>query len=382
LEKEIRVGLIGCGIIGAKQAASFSEIPGVRVVAVADIVEKKSKIVASSVNARSYSKHREMLRDEQLDIVSVATPDHLHREPVLDCVDFGIRNIVCEKPLATNLKDAYEIAEAVKRRRARFCVDFENRWNPTFRSIKLAVSRGVIGIPMNASAMLSNRIDVPYEMWGPPKSSWAKNSTCADFLLSHWTDLVRWIVDREPQTVYAVSQSKKLRFTPDYFQAIMTFEGGFTSYFESSWILSRSQTSIVSSTLDLSGTEGTIYCNHLPKSTFTNLGTEIFSSNHEKLTSINNKLRAEGIATEISVRKEDRNWKGEHIAPSLRSSLRIFKEGHDKRRVNNTFKHMVECVRKSKSPESGIQDGLVQVKMVEAIKHSAEENSPVSIRDL
>lgn len=382
MEKGISVGIIGCGIIGANQTRVLSQIQGVKVIAVSDVVEEKARRAASLVGAKPYSDYMTMLREETPDLISVATPDHLHKQPVIDSIDAGVKNLICEKPLAISLDDAYEMAHAVRAKNVCFCMNFENRWLPTFRAIKLAISEGVIGEPVYASAMLSDRVDVPSEMWGPPESSWARNSTCADFLLSHWTDLIRWMIGRDAETVYAVSHNKRLGFTPDYFQAIMHFEGHFTSYFESSWILSRSQPTLVSSTLDICGTDGIVYCNHLQKSTFNVLGTEIFSEDLEKLKSINRVLRSNGIASELSIREEDRDWRGEAIQPALRCNLRIFKEGHDPKRMKNTFTHMIECIRFSKEPEPGIEAGLVQVKMVHAIKESSRTGQLVDVRKL
>jgi predicted dehydrogenase len=382
MEKELSVGIIGCGIVGTNQIKAFSQIQGVKIAAVSDIVEEKAKKAAFLVNARYYSDYKIMLREEALDLVSVATPDHLHKQPVVDSIDAGVKNLICEKPLATNLEDAYEMAQVVKKRNVRFCIDFENRWLPTFRAIKIAVSEGIIGKPVYASAMLSDRMDVPLEMWGPPKASWAGSTTCADFLLSHCTDLIRWIVEKNPETVYAVSHNRRLGFTPDYFQAIMHFEDHFTSYFESSWILNRSQPTIVSSTLDIFGTDGTIYCNHVQKSTFTLPGTEIFSDDFEKLRLINSILNNQGITSQISMRMENRNLKGEPIEPIPKYSLKVFKEGHDPRKIGNTFSHMVECIRLSKNPEPDVESGLMQVKMVHAIKKSAETGRLINISDL
>lgn len=164
--REISVGIIGCGIVGMNQVRAFSQIQGVKVAAVSDVVEERAKKAASAVNSRYYLDYRDMLKEEALDLVSVATPDHLHKQPVIDSIDAGVGNLICEKPLATSLEDAYEMARVVKKSNTRFCVDFENRWLPNFKAIKLAVSKGVIGEPVYASAVLSDRVDVPLEMWG------------------------------------------------------------------------------------------------------------------------------------------------------------------------------------------------------------------------
>ena len=59
-----------------------------------------------------YADYREMFAKENLDVVSVATPDHLHVDPVCDASDAGIRGILCEKPLANSVAEADRMVDA------------------------------------------------------------------------------------------------------------------------------------------------------------------------------------------------------------------------------------------------------------------------------
>ena len=67
-------------------------------------------------DVRLHTECKEMLRQEQPEIVSVVTPDHLHTDITVDAAEGGVKAILCEKPIATTLADAdcmIETAEAM-----------------------------------------------------------------------------------------------------------------------------------------------------------------------------------------------------------------------------------------------------------------------------
>jgi predicted dehydrogenase len=384
-KKVLNLGIIGAGYLGTAHARAFSQIQDTRVVAIADVVADKAKALAQAIgNAKSYGDYKDMLKYEALDIVSITTPDHLHAEPVIDVAEAGVPNILCEKPLATTLEDAAGIGQAIRKAGTRFMINFANRWEPAFKAMRYFVGSGFLGQPVYASAVLSNTTEIPMQMWGPPEKSWSNKTTCADFLLSHWTDLLRWVTQTEPETVYAVTGHKKLKVTPDFFQAIMQFTGDFTVYFESAWILNRNQPSPVSSVMDLHGTESTIYCDHLPRYDDAGLGTAVFGEGTEDdLRSHASALREMGIKSEIQARTFLVDFRGKRIeCPEAKLGIWIPKQGHDSNLLSTPFQHFVECVLDEKEPEPNLEEGLKQVKMVAAIKVAAETREKVNVRNI
>jgi predicted dehydrogenase len=384
-KKPLRVGIVGAGILGTWHAQAFSQIRDTKVSAITDIVEDRAKKLAQSVgDAKAYKDWKDMLKNETLDIVSVTTPDHLHVAPVIDVAEAGVPNILCEKPLATTLKDAGEIAHVVTKAKTRFMVNFSNRWEPAFKAMRHLTESGFLGEPLFSKATLSNTVQVPMEMWGPPEKSWSKKTTCADFLLSHWTDLLHWITQTEPETVYAVSGRKKLKFTPDYFQAIMHFTKDFTVYFESAWILNRNQPFPVTSVLDLHGTDGTIYCNHLPSYDEEALGTAVFGDGTlEDLQKHATHLRDMGIKSEVFTRTFLLDFMDRPLErPETKLGIWIPKKGHDPELVGSPYRHFVECVLNNREPEPDLKEGIKQTEMVVAIKRAAETEEEVDIRGL
>lgn len=140
-------------------------------------------------------------------------------------------------------------------------VGYGMRWYPTFTAAHVIVREGYIGDPLSATMIHNDRIDVPEEMWGPLAKSWARNSTIADFLGSHDADLIRWISGKEAESVYARSTSKVLGLTPDGYNALVTFEGGFQTSLNLNWIAARSKPNLVDGILLIYGSEGTIQLN-------------------------------------------------------------------------------------------------------------------------
>ena len=86
-----------------------------------------------------------MLSSEDLDIVTVATPEHLHAEPTVLAAESGVRAIFCEKPLATSVEDADRMIAACEANGVILSVDYTRRWSPAFHKVRDAIRSGAIG---------------------------------------------------------------------------------------------------------------------------------------------------------------------------------------------------------------------------------------------
>lgn len=148
-ERKLRAGVIGCGL-GAYHIYAYANAPEYELVSICDIkkevIEKsyeRSRLKRGSV--REYTDHRLMLEKENLDVVSVATPDDYHAGPVCDASNAGVRGIFCEKPLTTNLKDADRMIETIERNGTKMSVDHTRSWVGTFQAVRQAIRSGEIG---------------------------------------------------------------------------------------------------------------------------------------------------------------------------------------------------------------------------------------------
>src|SRR3984957_18964543 len=91
----LRVGVVGVGVMGSNHARVLSEMPGVKLVGIADPDAKRCDQVAEKLGCAVF-KDAEALLNHGVDAVSIAAPTHLHRDIAVDCAARGI-HIMVEK---------------------------------------------------------------------------------------------------------------------------------------------------------------------------------------------------------------------------------------------------------------------------------------------
>ena len=260
MSERLKAGVIGLGILGSQHADYMHKHAAVDVVAVSDIRQNAAERVAQLTGAQCYTDYRRMLREYALDLVIVATPDPLHREPTLAALEAGVPNILEEKPLATTVEDALAIAEVVERRGARLFVNYANRSAPLDIATRYVIQQGLLGPVVYGESRLDDNISVPTQMWGSRSQEWAASSSTAHFLLSHVVDLLRWYLSpAEVTEVYAISQRKVLGHTPDVYDAFLTFDTGAKIRVKAEWIKHIDQ--LVEFYMCFSGASGTLIYN-------------------------------------------------------------------------------------------------------------------------
>ena len=109
---QIGIGIIGGGFMGMLHARAFSQLGGVEVTAISDPALKTApQLPVQAEPIRLYSDHSDLLEQEDVQAVMIATPEPLHRKAVEDAAAAG-KHILLEKPIATRLEDADAIIEA------------------------------------------------------------------------------------------------------------------------------------------------------------------------------------------------------------------------------------------------------------------------------
>jgi predicted dehydrogenase len=254
---KIGFGVIGAGLLGDLHAQVYHRLPGVELVAVADVNAERAGAVAQKYAARPYTDYAELLKRPDIQAVSIATPDFAHRDIAVAAAQAG-KHILCEKPLAMSVAEAEDIVAAAKQANVKLMVAFANRVNPPFAAAKEKIKAGQLGRPAYGYVRLSNTLFVPHEML-----SWSGKSSALWFLGSHTVDLMRFLLNDEPVRVYAASRANILKSqgidTQDFHVAILEFKQGAVATSENAWILPRSQPMVYDFKLELLGSEGAIY---------------------------------------------------------------------------------------------------------------------------
>ncbi len=252
----VKIGIIGMGIRGKLYAQTISFNPYAELVAFAEGDNKRREGAKKKFRGKAYSDFNEMLEQENMDLVIVALPDHLHKEAVLSATEKGC-HVMIEKPLATSTDDAEEMTHSLKKSGKKAIVAFENRWSPVFISAKEAIDNGELGAVLFMNSCLNDSIFVPTKMLG-----WASKSTPGWFLFPHCIDMALWLTGKKVSRVYAHGSKQVLQKmgidTYDSISAMIEYDDGTEATFSTCWIYPESIPLIYDFRFEIVGTKGAL----------------------------------------------------------------------------------------------------------------------------
>jgi predicted dehydrogenase len=177
----LRVGVVGVGVMGSNHARVFADMPGVKLVGIADPDRKQRDLVSAAVGCAAFG-GVEALLAEGVDAVTIAAPTHLHRDLALVCIEHGA-HVLVEKPIAPSVEEGRTIIAAARRARVALMVGHVERFNPTVAAIKEAIrDEDILSIAITRVG--------PF----PPRMS---NVGVVIDLAVHDIDLIRWFTESE-----------------------------------------------------------------------------------------------------------------------------------------------------------------------------------------
>ncbi|MAG36824.1 MAG: hypothetical protein CL878_11365 [Dehalococcoidia bacterium] len=136
-------------------------------------------------NVHTYSDYREMLDQENLDLLSVVTSDHLHADMVVDAAAAGVHGIFCEKPMATTLADADRMIAACEQHGTTLSIDHTRRFKGMWHEVRDLVQSEALG-----------RLRAIVMTMGYPRAMLFRNGT-------HMIDMLGFLSGAEPEWVVA-----------------------------------------------------------------------------------------------------------------------------------------------------------------------------------
>ena len=157
--EKLRVGILSTGNIAATMAGTVKQMKEARVCAVASRnLEKAEKFAERFEIPKAYGSYEELAKDEELDVVYVATPMSEHYENVKMLLNHG-RNVLCEKSFALNKKQAEEMIHLAEEKGLLLTEAIWVRYMPMWKTLRQVLDCGMIGEPMTATANLCYLID-------------------------------------------------------------------------------------------------------------------------------------------------------------------------------------------------------------------------------
>ena len=209
------VGVTGIGWCASQHIAAFQKNPHTEVVWLhgRDVERTRSSLAKNGVsvpNARITTRFEDVLAAPDVDIVSIATPNHLHAEQAVAAAAAG-KHILLEKPTGLDVAELIRIRDAVRHAGVRTIVSFELRYNPFLKFARWMRVAGWLGEVRFARMQYLSHVTDWYSGW-----EWVRTRESGrSHLLAagcHAVDALRWCSGREPIEVSAFHA----RFTPGY----------------------------------------------------------------------------------------------------------------------------------------------------------------------
>ena len=209
LEK-IVVGVIGLGMGSAHLKGAINY--GAEIGYICDINTEKLNKVGDENNIpkeKRTTDYLDIVNDKNINTVIIATPDQLHKEHVIACLEAG-KNVMCEKPLALTRDDIVDIVKAVEAHpECKFMIGQIGRFTPAFIMAKKYIDEGKIGDIYFAESEYAHDYLHMFEAnptnWrSDPQRNGVVGGGC------HAVDLLRWLIGSDPYEVYAYGTHKLL----------------------------------------------------------------------------------------------------------------------------------------------------------------------------
>lgn len=225
-----KLAIIGFGYMGPMHYDIISKnVPDIQVKGVHDI---RQVILdkAAAAGLYTYQDLTELLSDDEIDIITLATPNDTHRDLAITCLRAG-KNVVCEKPVCmstTELSDVMSVAEETGKL---FSIHHNRRWDPDYCTVKKVLQEGTIGRPLFVESRISAETRGQYGWRG-----YAING--GGVLLDWGIHLLDQLLDLIEEPVLSVAAHIFSQHTPDADDTVKIFmrhENNISTLCELAW---------------------------------------------------------------------------------------------------------------------------------------------------
>jgi len=253
--KEVRFGIIGCGVVGPWHINAIRKVENARLIAVADNVEEKAKKISEEYGVPYYTDYEDLLKRDDIDVVNICLPSGLHKEACIKAAEYK-KHIICEKPLEITIPKIRKILEAVEKNKVKLEVIFQRRFFEASKLIKQAIENKKLGKIISGSVYMKYYRTQEYYDSAGWRGTWEMDGGgCLMNQGIHGIDLLQYLVG-EVDSVYAHTDTvahERIE-VEDFAVAMVYFKNGAVGVIEGS----TSCYPELPTRLEIYGTEGTV----------------------------------------------------------------------------------------------------------------------------
>jgi UDP-N-acetylglucosamine 3-dehydrogenase len=222
--KKLGVAVIGTGFWGKNHARVYKELECTDLVAICDVNADRAKAIADQFGVKAYTSSTHMLKNPEIEAISVCTWSTMLAKEALKGLHAG-KHVLVEKPMATNPKQAEKLLQTSKENGLHLTVGFLMRFIPGLQHIREAVMSKKIGDMVSATAKRVSQWPERIGDVGVVKDT-----------AIHDIDVMRFISNEDPVSIYAKMGCMRHRQFEDYAQIMLTYESGKSAFIESNWL--------------------------------------------------------------------------------------------------------------------------------------------------
>jgi predicted dehydrogenase len=325
-EQPVRLGVVGLGYWGPNLARNFAAIPGCEVTWLCDASpDARARLERSFPAARSTGEISDLLADEQLDAVVLATPVPTHAELAVAVAQAG-KHCFVEKPLATTTTDAERAVAAAAQAGTILMVGHLLEYHPAVAKLKQLIDSDELG---GLYYIYGNRLNLG-KLRADENALWS--------LGAHDVSVALHLIDEEPEECFAQGASYVREGVQDVVFCYLRFPSGVVAHLHLSWLDPHKERRI------------------------TVVGERRMATFDDML--IEGKL----TIYDKGFDEDTRSW-GEYIA---RSGDTFSPRIGNVEPLRVECEHFVQCVRSGDTPRSDGRSGLRVVRVLEALQHSLD----------
>ena len=338
MAKKVKVAVIGLGWAGREHSKGYKACPDAELVAVCDMNTELGNQVAGELGVPAvYANHKKMLKELDVDAVSVCLPNFLHAPIAIDALKAG-KHVLCEKPPALNEREAKKMAKAAADAKRTLMYALVRRFQTPTKLVKDYINKGELGDIYYGRAVYHRRRGIPIgaKSWFVDKER-SGGGSLIDIGV-HALDCAWWLMGcPKPVSVSGSAYQKFAHIVPkdvkfncdDSAFALVKFANDATLILECSWALNQRGGSII----QVAGTKGGAEFDPLV----------IFTER-------------DGVQTDVtSTLKNEQPFAGETA-------------------------HFIECVQKGQKPLATAEQGAQLMDMMCAVYKSSESGKEVRIK--
>ncbi len=258
MDRIVKVGIIGCGgIANGKHMPSLHAIPNVEMVAFCDLIEERAVKAAKEYgtpDAKVYTDYKELLKDKEIEVVHVLTPNKSHADITVDAL-YADKHVMCEKPMAKTAADAKRMVDAAKATGKKLTIGYQHRQKPQSIFAKEYIEGDALGEIYYANCLAVRRRGTPN--WGVFLNEEEQGGGPIIDIATHSLDLTLYLMNNYEPSVVLGKTHKKLEHpeagniwgdkgvstTPleEAACAMIVMKNGATIMLETSWALNTAE---------------------------------------------------------------------------------------------------------------------------------------------